>query len=307
MTNGHVHLDPARRHDFVYLFDVRDGNPNGDPDAGNLPRVDPETMQGLVTDVCIKRKIRDYVDAAHGEEGRYKIYVERRGILERQHMRAYEALGKEPVGTIKKEEERELVDEARDWMCANFFDVRTFGAVMVSKKAGCGQVRGPVQLTFARSVDPIIPADLTITRVAVTTEKEAFQSDEGDEREGGKETMFGRKALVPYGLYLGFGFVNPLLAEKTGFDGNDLALLWEALQMGFELDRSASRGLMALRGLYVFTHENRLGNAPAHTLLDRVRPGKKDSVDVSRSFADYTVEVNEADLPDGVRLTTLVG
>jgi CRISPR-associated protein Csd2 len=300
-----TYLDPTRRHDFVFLMDVQDGNPNGDPDAGNLPRVDPETMQGLVTDVCIKRKIRDYVDAAHGRDERFKIYVERLGVLNNQHERAYKALGKESTGT---KQDLATINEARQWMCANFFDVRTFGAVMTTG-VNCGQVRGPVQLTFARSVDPVVPMDLSITRVAVTRAEDAVQLVETDDgAEGrGKQTEMGRKAVVPYGLYRGVGFFNPMLADQTGFDADDLALVWNALQMCWDLDRSASRGLMALRGLYVFSHENRLGNAPAHMLLDRIRPHKKDDVGVPRSFADYTVEVNDADLPDGVTLTTLVG
>ncbi|MFQ5569374.1 MAG: type I-C CRISPR-associated protein Cas7/Csd2 [Rhodothermales bacterium] len=305
MNNEHVHLDPARRHDFVYLFDVRDGNPNGDPDAGNLPRVDPETMQGLVTDVCIKRKIRNFVDAAQGATERYKIYVENRGILNAQHERAYAAIGEEPKGS---KQDRATIDKARAWMCANFYDVRAFGAVM-STGVNCGQVRGPVQLTFARSIDPIVPSDVSITRVAVTKKEDAVKFVEGEDGEEarGKETEMGRKALVPYGLYMGFGFVNPMLAEDTGFDGNDLALLWQALQMGFELDRSASRGMMALRGLYVFTHENRLGNAPAHTLFDRVRVRLGHNIRAPRSFSDYAVEVNNDDLPHGITLTALVG
>ncbi len=304
-----IHLDPTKRHDFVFLFDVTDGNPNGDPDAGNLPRVDPETMQGLVTDVCIKRKIRNFVDAAKGAEGRYKIYVEKRGILERQQMRAYTDLDIEPVGSPQNEEERTRQDKAKKWMCQNFFDVRTFGAVMVSKKAGAGQVRGPVQLTFSRSIDRIIPSDVSITRMAVTTEKEAFKSEGGGDNEGGREGTMGRKALVPYGLYRGHGFINPMLAEQTGFDSDDLALFWRALQQGFEIDRSASRGLMALRGLYVFSHDDKLGNAPAHTLFERIRFDDKGNGAVPRSFDHYRdrLVVKEADLPDGITLRRVVG
>lgn len=295
------HLDPSRRHDFVFLFDVTDGNPNGDPDAGNLPRVDPETMQGLVTDVSIKRKIRNFVDAAKGGEERFKIYVQNRGVLNAQHRKAYDALGLEPKGS---KQDRETVDKARDWMCQNFYDVRTFGAVM-STNVNAGQVRGPVQLTFSRSIGPVVPQDVTITRVAVTKEEDAkyVTSDEGET--SGKETEMGRKAMIPYGLYRGHGFVSPMLAKDTGFDGDDLALLWQALQMGFDLDRSASRGLMALRGLYVFSHENKLGNAPAHTLFDRVKVEHTNG-QVARAFSDYAVTIEE-ELPTGIEFTRLVG
>lgn len=299
------HLDPARRHDFVFFFDVTDGNPNGDPDAGNLPRTDPETMQGLVTDVCIKRKIRNYVDAARGGEGRNKIYVQNRGVLNAQHRLAYNAMGVDPKGS---KQDRATIDEARTWMCANFYDVRTFGAVM-STKVNAGQVRGPVQITFSRSINPIVPSDVSITRVAVTSEEEAVkftQADDGSETASGKETEMGRKALIPYGLYRGHGFVSPQLAWQTGFDSDDLALFWTALQMGFDLDRSASRGLMALRRLYVFSHADALGNAPAHTLFDRVTAAKHDGVAAPRRFDEYTVAVDEAGLPDGVTLTTVV-
>jgi len=299
------HLDPEKRHDFVFLFDVTDGNPNGDPDAGNLPRVDPETMQGLVTDVSVKRKVRNYVDAATDDEedGRNKIYVQHRGVLNSQHERAYEAIDEEPKGT---KQDRETVDEAQAWMCENFFDIRTFGAVM-STSVNCGQVRGPMQLTFARSIDAVVPMDVSITRVAVTKEEDAkfVTNDEGET--SGKETEMGRKALVPYGLYRGHGFYNPMLAEDTGFDADDLALFWKALKMGWELDRSASRGLMALRGLCVFSHDNKLGNAPAHQLFDQVTAEKSGDADAPRSFDDYDVSVPADDaLPDGVTLTCVI-
>jgi CRISPR-associated protein Csd2 len=299
-----IHLDPARRHEFVFLFDVTDGNPNGDPDAGNLPRIDPETLQGLVTDVCIKRKIRNFVDTARGTEDRYKIYVQNRGVLNAQHRLAYDAIGKDSKGS---KQDRETIDEARAWMCGNFYDVRTFGAVM-STGVNCGQVRGPVQLTFSRSIDPVVPTDLSITRVAVTKEEDAvkFTASEDGEKASGKETEMGRKALIPYGLYRGHGFINPALAEQTGFDSTDLALFWQALQMGFELDRSASRGLMALRGLYVFSHENRLGNAPAHTLLERVNVKRRTNGTPARAFADYAVSVEE-EVPEGITQTKLIG
>ena len=288
-----LHLDPSKRHDFVYLFDVEDGNPNGDPDAGNLPRVDPETMQGLVTDVAVKRKIRDFVDASTGGEGNYKIYMQHQGVLNEQHQRAYDELDLDADNPS-----RDDISEARQWMCQNFYDIRTFGAVM-STSVNAGQVRGPMQVTFARSIDPVVPMDVSITRVAITRSEDAEK----------KETEMGRKALVPYGLYRGHGFYNPNLAngkKGTGFDGDDLALFWQALQMGWELDRSASRGMMALRGLYIFTHDNPLGNAPAHTLFDRIDATLEDSVEAPRSFSDYMVAVDDADLPDGVTLTKLI-
>ncbi len=299
-----IHTDPQRRHDFVLLFDVADGNPNGDPDAGNLPRVDPETMQGLVTDVCLKRKVRNYVDAVRGQEARFKIYVQSEEALNSVHQRAYDDLGMKATGSRQR---REDVEQARRWMCANFYDVRMFGAVMTTG-VNCGQVRGPVQLTFARSLDPVVPLNVSITRIAITRpEAMAVQvSDEGEGR-GGKVTEMGRKPIVPYGLYLGNGFYNPHFAAQTGADGEDLALFWEALQRMWDLDRSASRGLMACRGLYVFSHESRLGNAPAHTLFERVRVARREGVEAPRSFADYMVEVAADGLPNGVALTTLVG
>lgn len=300
------YLDVTRRHDFVLLFDVSDGNPNGDPDAGNLPRVDPETMQGLVTDVAIKRKVRDWVDLARGDEGRFKIYIQSGGeALNALHKRAYEALGLTSTGAKQAKED---VDQAREWMCANFYDIRVFGAVMTTG-VNAGQVRGPIQLTFARSIDPIVPLDLSITRVAVTREEDAkvIVSEEGGEGRGGKQTEMGRKALVPYGLYRAHGFFNPHFARRTGVTEEDLELFWQALMQMWDLDRSASRGLMACRGLYVFTHESRLGNAPAHELFERVRVSRKPGVLAPRSFHDYQVEINDADLPKGVTLTRLVG
>lgn len=303
------HLDPTKRHDFVFLFDVQDGNPNGDPDAGNLPRVDPETMQGLVTDVAVKRKIRNYISAARPDDPRCQIYVEYRGILNNQHERAYKDLGLESKGSKEK---RETIDKARAWMCDHFYDVRAFGAVMTTG-VNAGQVRGPMQLTFARSIDPIIPMDVSITRVAVTRPEDAVKFEEGDDgkEEGkGKETEMGRKALVPYGLYKGFGFYNPKLSERpygTGFDADDLALFWQALMMCWDLDRSASRGMMAIRGLYVFSHEHALGNAPAHTLFDRITVHRRNG-EAARSFAQYAVALPEpGELPEGVTLTRLVG
>jgi len=297
------YLDVNRRHDFVLLFDVTDGNPNGDPDAGNLPRVDPETMQGLVTDVCIKRKVRDWVDATRGAESRYKIYVQSKGVaLNALHQRAYDACELISTGTKQK---RSDVQKARAWMCDNFYDVRMFGAVMTTG-VNCGQVRGPAQLTFARSIDPVVPMNISITRVAITRVEDA-QVEVGEEGKGsgGKVTEMGRKALVPYGLYRAYGFFNPYLAKQTGVTDEDLAIFWDALQRMWELDRSAARGMMACRGLYVFSHENAFGNAPAHKLFERVTISRSGDGGVSRCFADYVVRVDETALPDGVSLAAL--
>lgn len=292
------HLKPDVRHDFVLLFDVTNGNPNGDPDAGNLPRVDPETGLGLVTDVALKRKVRNYVDELKGTEERYKIYVQQGAILNNQHLRAYTALG------IKRKSKEESPG-VRKWMCDNFYDIRTFGAVM-STEVNCGQVRGPVQLTFARSVDRILPLDVAITRVALTKgdEKNTVQNDEGEDT--ARSGTFGRKAFVPYGLYMGYGFYVPSYAKDTGFSAEDLALLWQALERMWDLDRSASRGYTACRDLFVFSHDSHLGNAPAHKLFDRIQVHKKNGATVPRSFADYAVSVDEASLPPGVTLTRLV-
>jgi len=301
-----IHLDPTKRHDVVLLFDVTDGNPNGDPDAGNLPRIDPETSQGLVTDVALKRKIRNFVDDTHGTEERYKIYVQDKGIsLNELHERAYTALNLKSTGT---KQARGDVDRARQWMCDNFFDVRTFGAVM-STGVNAGQVRGPVQVTFARSIDPVVPLDLSITRVAITKADDAkvVVAEDGESATGGKNTEMGRKALVPYGLYKANIFVSAQQAKDTGFDGDDLALLWQALVNMWDFDRSASRGLMACRGLYVFSHENSYGNAPAHKLIDRISIERKPEVVAPRAFTDYAVSIAETPLPDGVTLTVLEG
>lgn len=307
----------SNRYDFVLLFDVKDGNPNGDPDAGNLPRLDAETGHGLTTDVMLKRKVRNFVamtqdqterDPAPGEI-RNEIYVREKAILNLQHQRAYSALkldvedvsteggeeAKGKKGAKKRKGTGQDAELARRWMCQNFYDVRTFGAVM-STGVNCGQVRGPVQLTFARSVDPIMAQEHSITRMAVTTEEKAA-AQEGDNRE------MGRKHTVPYGLYVAHGFVSSFLAKQTGFSQGDLELLWQALAQMFEHDRSAARGEMATRGLYVFKHESELGNAPAHTLFERIQVSK--NTDVPRNFADYTVAVNDADLPAGVTLTRL--
>ncbi len=316
----------TKRYDFVLLFDVKDGNPNGDPDAGNLPRLDAETGHGLVTDVSLKRKVRNFVAITHDQEQRdpkegekrFEIYVREKAILNLEHQRAYsalkldapeaatelelEALPEKKLGKDKVKKRKGSGDEvrrARDWMCQNFFDVRTFGAVM-STGVNCGQVRGPVQLTFARSVDPIIAQEHSITRMAVATEAEAEKQD-GDNR-----TM-GRKHTVPYGLYVAHGFVSAFLAKQTGFGEDDLNLLWQSLEYMFEHDRSAARGEMATRGLYVFEHESELGNAHAHDLFDRIQPKLKEGVAVPRSFADYAVTVDEGHLPAGVTLKRRVG
>lgn len=288
-----AHLNSTNRHDFVLIFDVTNGNPNGDPDAGNLPRVDPETGLGIVTDVALKRKVRNYVDALKGGEERYKIYVQQGAILNNQHQRAYTALGKEP-----KDKKQADIQEAKKWMCANFFDIRTFGAVM-STEVNAGQVRGPVQLTFARSVDPILGLDAAITRVALTKPDPKQAADDETARSG---TM-GRKAYIPYGLYVAHGFYVPAFAGDTGFDDADLEVLWQALVNMWDLDRSASRGLTACRALYVFSHSSPLGNAPAHKLFDRIKVSRSADVSAPRQWTDYAVTVNEADLPQGITLT----
>lgn len=286
----------TNRYDFVLLFDVKDGNPNGDPDAGNLPRIDAETGHGLMTDVSLKRKVRNFVGMAKGEQPPYEIYVKEKAILNNQHKRAYVGIGREELlaGDDKKRKGGDAVDDARQWMCRNFFDVRTFGAVM-STGINCGQVRGPVQLTFARSIDPIIAQEHSITRMAVATEAEAEKQD-GDNR-----TM-GRKHTVPYGLYVAHGFVSSFLAKQTGFSEDDLELLWQALSQMFEHDRSAARGEMTTRGLYVFKHESELGNAPAHALFERIQARLKDGVTVPRNFVDYKVTMDESAMPPGVTL-----
>ncbi|MBS0588157.1 MAG: type I-C CRISPR-associated protein Cas7/Csd2 [Proteobacteria bacterium] len=284
------------RYDFVLLFDVRDGNPNGDPDAGNLPRVDAETGRGLVTDVSLKRKVRNFVGLTKGEQPPFEIYVKEKAILNNQNKRAYVGIGKAELleGDDKKRKGGDAVDEARQWMCKNFFDVRTFGAVM-STGINCGQVRGPVQLTFARSIDPIVAQEHSITRMAVATEAEA-------EKQGGDNRTMGRKFTVPYGLYVAHGFVSAHLANQTGFNEDDLELLWQSLINMFEHDRSAARGEMATRGLYVFKHDNQLGNAPAYSLFERIQPKLKDGIAIPRNFSDYTVTVDETDMPSGVQL-----
>jgi CRISPR-associated protein Csd2 len=290
-------MEPIKhRYDFVLLFDVINGNPNGDPDAGNSPRIDPETGYGLVTDVCLKRKIRNYIclaktNPSNGEpEPGYDIYVKEKAILNLQHQRAYTALKLDPQS--KGKEKAGHISEARGWMCQTFFDIRMFGAVM-SLEINCGQVRGPVQLAFARSVDPIVTLEESITRMAVATEREA-------ETQGGDNRTMGRKEIVPYGLYVAHGFISPHLAADTGFSEADLSLLWQALQMMFEHDRSAARGEMASRKLVVFEHESLLGNAPAHALFGRIKITRKDSTKPARAFSDYEVKLDKENLPAGI-------
>jgi CRISPR-associated protein Csd2 len=375
-----LHTDPNCRHDFVLLFDVTDGNPNGDPDGGNMPRTDPETLQGLVTDVALKRKVRNYVatyaeyEAEQDQQARLKIFIEHHGVLNNQIRRAYTEQGiktgkptKEVVkdeavlaglrdiasllpaaftfvdgseesdevvatleysgelseGEIKAEldqledslsqnralkkfitdltkkagkpdKSRANAEKAQNWMCQNFYDVRMFGAVM-STGLNAGQVPGPVQLTFARSISPVLPQDFAITRVAVT-----------DEKDQEKLQTIGRKTFIPYGLYVAHGFYSPYLGAATGVTKFDLEMFWNALMNMWDLDRSASRGMMAPRGLYVFSHENKLGNAPAHKLFERIQVQLKETVVSSRSFSDYKVDVNTEDIPKGVLLHRLL-
>lgn len=288
------------RYDFVLLFDVKDGNPNGDPDAGNLPRIDAETGRGLVTDVCLKRKIRNYVGIVKGEKPPFEIYIKEKAVLNKTHERAYVGIGAEDLlkGDDKKRKGGDKVEEARQWMCGNFYDVRTFGAVM-STGVNCGQVRGPVQITFGRSIEPVVASEHSITRMAVTTEKEA-------ENQGGDNRTMGRKFTIPYGLYAAHGFVSAHLADQTKFGEEDMKLLLEALTNMFEHDRSAARGEMTTRGLYVFKHDSKLGNAQAHSLFDRIQVSRTTD-GVARSFSDYKISINEKDMPQGVTLEKVVG
>ena len=281
------------RYDFVILFDVENGNPNGDPDAGNMPRVDPETGCGLVTDVCLKRKIRNYIEDAKEDADGYRIYIKDQVPLQRSDAEALHYLGVDKDLKAAKKDDLALDGKIRDFMCRNFYDIRTFGAVMTTFVKGalnCGQVRGPVQLGFARSIDPILPQEITITRIAITTESDAEK----------KGTEMGRKYIVPYGLYRAEGFVSANLARKvTGFSEEDLQLLWEAILNMFENDHSAARGKMAVRELIVFRHDSELGNAPAYKLFDTVHVQRVEGVTVPRKYSDYRVTV-DADLPAGV-------
>jgi CRISPR-associated protein Csd2 len=282
----------ANRYEFVLLFDVENGNPNGDPDAGNMPRFDPETGHGLVTDVCLKRKIRNHVALSKEDAEGFKIYIQEKAVLNRTNEMAYKAF---EMKSESKKLPKKLEDAKKitGWMCANFYDIRTFGAVMTTE-INCGQVRGPVQLAFAKSVDPIISQEVTITRMAVTTEAEA-EKQQGDNR-----TM-GRKHIVPYGLYVAQGFVSAPLAEKTDFSEEDLELLWNALINMFEHDRSAARGIMSSQKLFVFKHSDKFGNAPAHKLFDLINIQRKvGSEGPARSFKDYSVTVGSA--PTGVEI-----
>ena len=285
----------TNRYEFVYFFDVTNGNPNGDPDAGNMPRLDPETNQGLVTDVCLKRKIRNFVALAKENTPGYSIYMQEKSVLNNQHKQAYEALAIEPESK-KLPKDQAQARELTKWMCTNFFDVRAFGAVMTTE-VNTGQVRGPIQLAFAQSIDPIIPMEISITRMAVTNERDLE-----------KERTMGRKHIVPYGLYRVHGYVSAKLAERTGFTENDLQLLWQSLINLFEHDRSATRGEMAARKLVVFKHDCAMGNAPAHKLFETVTVDRVtgDQNTPARSFSDYHITVNSETVPAGVSVEELL-
>lgn len=278
------------RHDFVLFFDAKDANPNGDPDAGNLPRVDPETGHGLVTDVCLKRKVRNYVTMVKENGSPFRIYFSDGAVLNRFHEEAWASIDEKPAKKLPKDAAKARA--LTQFMCGNFYDIRTFGAVM-STEVNCGQVRGPVQLSFARSVEPVVSLEHAITRSSVTNERDLE-----------KERTIGRKYTVPYGLYRAHGFVNPFLAKQTGFGEKDLELLWTALESAFQFDQSAARpaGSMATRRLMVFEHDSELGSAPSHQLFEAVGARRRDGVDVPRSFEDYKVTVDEKDLPTGITL-----
>ncbi len=273
------------RYDFLFLFDAQDANPNGDPDAGNLPRIDAESGQGLVTDVCLKRKIRNFIETTQPEK---RVYFKEFAVHNQQHEEAYKELDLGDPAKAKRAEK----DKAREWMCQNFYDVRTFGAVM-STKINCGQVRGPVQISFARSIDPIVASEHAITRTSVTDEKDIE-----------KERTMGRKFTIPYGLYKAQGFVNPFLANQTGFSVDDLELLFTALENAFQFDQSAARpaGSMNPRALIVFKHDSQLGKAPSHKLFELVSVKKKAGVEVPRAFTDYEVKIDRENLPAGVEI-----
>lgn len=294
------------RYDFVLLFDVKDGNPNGDPDAGNLPRMDAETGHGLVTDVCLKRKVRNYVALKHTEQSPYRIFIKEKSILNNTIGQAYENLGidltEPPVNPVDGKSRNKPdqgqggeVDRAKAYLCQNYYDIRTFGAVL-STGPNAGQVRGPVQMTFARSIDPIVSLEHSITRMAVATEAEAV-------KQGGDNRTMGRKFTVPYGLYRAHGFVSAPFATQTGFSPKDLDLLWEALENMFEHDRSAARGLMGTKKLIVFEHESEMGNAPVQKLFNAVTVSRKDVNTPPRDFNDYTVLINSDQIPAEVRVT----
>lgn len=276
------------RYDFMLLFDVKDGNPNGDPDAGNLPRIDTETGEGLVTDVCIKRKVRNYIQVVKTGVDGYDIFVKEKAVLNDLVDKAFEELGIE--ANAKKPAKGDNIDKGRNLMCKKYFDIRTFGAVL-SAGANAGQVRGPVQITFARSVSPVMTMEHSITRMAVT------KAEDID-----KERTMGRKNTIPYGLYLAYGFISPALATQTGFSEEDLSLLWEAIVGMFDQDHSAARGMMATQKLIVFKHESALGNAPSHNLFDLVKIAKKEEVVVPRKFSDYEVIIDHAAIPAGIEI-----
>lgn len=296
------------RYEFVILFDVENGNPNGDPDAGNMPRIDPESGLGLVTDVCLKRKIRNYIETVKEDEKGYKIYIREDVPLNRSDKEACQALGvdeaddKKQTEALKKlkKNDPDADRKLRDYMCREFYDIRTFGAVMttfVKASLNCGQVRGPVQIGFARSIDPIISQEVTITRVAITTEKDAEN----------KSTEMGRKNIVPYGLYRAEGYISANLARKTtGFFEEDLALLWEAIMNMFEHDHSAARGKMAVRELIVFKHSKELGDCPAYKLFDAVEVKKNEGVEYPRKYQDYTVQIHDEKIPDSVEVKRMI-
>ena len=286
------------RYEFAIIFDVENGNPNGDPDAGNMPRVDPETGYGIVTDVCLKRKIRNYVETVKENESGYGIYIKSGVPLQTSDKKAFEYLGVEESEVKKMKKDNPEIDvKIRDFMCKNFFDIRAFGAVMttfVKAALNCGQVRGPVQLGFARSVDPIFPQEITITRCAITTEADA---------EKNTNTM-GNKFIVPYGLYIAEGYISANLARKvTGFSEDDLELLWDAIINMFEFDHAAARGKMAVRKLVIFKHDSELGNVPAYKLFDAIKIERKEDVEVARSFSDYNISIAESEIPQGVTCT----
>jgi CRISPR-associated protein Csd2 len=278
------------RYDFVLLYDVENGNPNGDPDAGNMPRIDPETGYGIVTDVCLKRKIRNYVELVAGDQPGYRIYVKEGTPLNQNHVEAYVSVGLKTGDKAKPDQ----VNEARSWMCANFFDVRTFGAVMTTGD-NCGQVRGPVQINFSRSIDPIVQQEVTITRQTVTKIEDIE-----------KERTMGRKQIVPYALYRVEGYVSARLANEagkgTGFSEHDLQLLWDGLMNMFEHDRSAARGKMAARKLVILKHDSDLGCAPAHKLFERITAQRKNEERPPRSYSDYEVRVDHQELPEGISI-----
>jgi CRISPR-associated protein Csd2 len=308
----------SHRYDFVFLFDVANGNPNGDPDAGNLPRLDPETNQGLVTDVCLKRKIRNYAEIAKGGDTGYAIYVQEGAVLNQKHRKAYIAIRPDDKKALTDKtlnpKDDDEANRLRDFMCKNFFDIRTFGAVM-STGVNCGQVRGPIQFSFARSVEPVVPLEIAITRMAATNEAEKAKLVEGGDDERTENRTMGRKYIVPYGLYRAHGFVSAKLAERTGFSEDDISFVWDSLRNMFEHDRSAARGEMAARKLVVFEHASALGNAQAHDLFERVRVDRVSGEDVyplgdkrldnlppARRFSDYRVTIERDDTPDGVTI-----